>query len=475
MNTSPFGVAWFFVYGYYGAPAAVYMPKLAEIGAQFTKVYLFWQQIEPEKGRFDWTAVDAFASQLPAPECGLISLWSSSLWAVQRPSPLLPPSPANDLDEYYRFVHAVVKRCRGRVRYWQNDCEPNNPVFWSGTKEEFAAQLRVFYRAVKDAGPDAVVIAGGYDGMFVAPDMIPLPGQHTAPFPQQEAGLAFFDYIIKEASAAFDIFDLRLYGDPYSIVPRIDHMRRRMQALGCDKPIICTEYGGPNIFEFAANRQYRTLVQQWSQAAASGNIAAVKDQVEALYRNTAQLAPETQMFMQDCAPELEAKYHRLQSRSLVMRNLFALSAGVQRTLYWDLLAMPGSRDDLMNFMYGKIGLVRCNETGLTDLTPTGEAFARFTSSLAGVRGVRRIPLPDRPSIFLFAADCGERGAVHIVWERRDAFHGEDAPAVPVAFPWTAASANAMDALGAHVPARVADGQVNLDVSLTPIYVAEALR
>src|SRR5262245_58247024 len=45
----------------------------------FTKIYLTWNQIEPQKDKYDWSAVDAFMNQLNAPEEGLISLFSSSL------------------------------------------------------------------------------------------------------------------------------------------------------------------------------------------------------------------------------------------------------------------------------------------------------------------------------------------------------------------------------------------------------------
>ncbi len=57
------------------------------------------------------------------------------------------------------------------------------------------------------------------------------------------------------------------------------------------------------------------------------------------------LAPQTQMFMAGCPAELDAKYHRIQARSIVMRNIFALSAGVQKTLYWYLPAYSPSGGD----------------------------------------------------------------------------------------------------------------------------------
>ena len=201
--------------------------------------------------------------QLNSPEEGLISLFSTSQWATVRPATLLPPSPAKNPDDYYHFVYNVVKHCKGRVRYWQNDAEPNSPLYWSGTKEEFVAELKIFYKAVKDADPAAVVVVGGYDGMFGP------PGTHQ--FPNQQVGLDFFDYVLKEGREAFDVFDLRLYGDPYTIVPRVDFMRQKMLALGYDKPIICTEYGGPNLFEFPENRKYISLLTSGIQSLTQAN------------------------------------------------------------------------------------------------------------------------------------------------------------------------------------------------------------
>ena len=137
------GIGWGFLYGYLGVKPEQYLPQMRELGADFTKVYLFWNQIEPRKGQYDWTAVDAFVDQLNSPEEGLIALFSSSQWATRQSAAMLPPSPAKNPDDYYRFVHDLVAHYKGRVRYWQNDCEPSNPIYWLGTKEEFTAQLGV--------------------------------------------------------------------------------------------------------------------------------------------------------------------------------------------------------------------------------------------------------------------------------------------------------------------------------------------
>ena len=474
---SPFGISWFFIYGYLGVPAANYTPQLKELGAGFTKVYLFWQQIEPEKGQFDWTAVDAFVGQLESPENGLIALFSASRWATEKPSAMLPPSAAKNLDDYYHFVFEVVSHCRGRVRYWQNDSEPNNPVYWAGTKEQFAAQTKVFFKAVKDADPKALVVLGGYDGLFTPPDLPPAPGRRTTPLPNQQRGLDFFDYILKECTGFFDLFDLRLYADPFTIAPRVEYLRQRMRAQGQERPIICTEYGGPGLFEFPENRKYVSLVSTWTQAVTTTDdkglpsSAALKiNRIEQLYTEMSSLLPQMQMFMQGCAPELDAKYQRIQSRGLVMRNLFALSSGVQKMVYWELPVVPGKRDDLMNLMYGKIGLLGLEDGVLKKRTVTADAFARMTQSLAGVRAVTRVQLPEQPALFLFRVDRGAAGETFVAWEERDLFSGEDSPAVVHQLPWTARGAKAIDVFGKEIQVSLIDGRLHVPLSVDPIYI-----
>ena len=369
----------------------------------------------------------------------------------------------------------MVQRYRGRVRFWQNDCEPTNPVFWAGTAEEYVAQLRVFSSAVREADPDAVVVLGGHDGLFRPPELGPGRG-----FPQQDEGLAFFDHVVANARDAFDLFDLRLYADPYTIVPRVEHMRRRLAALGAEQPIVCTEYGGPGLFEFAENRAHVSLMSTWSAATTTTDAAGAPtsdttsaQRIAALYDQMAMLPPQTQMFMQGCAPELEEKLRRLQSRDLVQRNLLALSAGVPWTMYWELAAAPGPRDDLMTLMFGKVGLLGPSDDGLCVVSPVAETFARMTSTLGDVSEVARIELVDRPEVFLFRVERRDAATMHVAWERRDPFTGEDSPATQLRIPWDAEvqAVRATDVFGSRVDARMEDGMLRIPLSLTPVYVS----
>jgi hypothetical protein len=466
---TPLGIAWGFLYGYSGTKAETFMPLVRGMGGGFTKVYLFWNQIEPQKDHFQWDALDAFTNQLKSPEEGLVSLFSTSTWAVQKPCTMLPPSPAKNPDDYYRFVHAVVTHAKGHVRYWQNDSEPNSPIYWAGTNQEFIAELKLFHKAVKDADPSAVVVAGGYDGLFNPPGTHPIPGQ--------EKGLEFFDNVMRDASDAFDVFDLRLYADPYTIPWRVDYIRARMKAFGYEKPIIATEYGGPGFYEFMPNIRYAPLVMKWLQAIAAGHANgdpaaadAGQNGVAELYRNLDQLPPQTQMFMQGCSPQLQAKFERIQARDLVMRNVLALSAGVQKTLYWSMHVDTPNRDDVMNLMYGKTAVMGYENGELKKRYPIGDVYQRMAKALAGVETVTRRDVPGRPAIFLFEVSRHRRAPVYVVWEKRDVFSGEDNPATPFDFEWTSHSAAATDATGQNIAVKVANGRLALDVSVTPVFI-----
>ncbi len=473
---SPFGIAWGYLYGHLGTKVYPYVPAVREHGAGLSRVILFWQQIEPQRGTFDWSALDTYVGELRSPDEGFVTLYAASTWATEIPAVLMPAAQAKNPEDYYRFVFETVKRYRGRVRYWGNDAEPTNPAFWAGTKEQFVAQLRIFHRAVKDADPDALVVLGGCDGLFVPPGLRTPAGEAVPPHPHQEVGLAFFDHVLREAGDSFDVFDLRLYLDPETIPPRVEYIRGRMRANGYEKPILGGEYGGPSFYEFPENLPYLDLVMKWSVTTDEHGVAQVDPKIgqaiAAMYEKIPTLAPQTQMFLRGCAPELEAKYRRIQSRTLVMQNLFALSAGIKRSLYWQYSPATNERDDIMGLMFSKFSLTE-NDGDSLKPTPTAAAYKRMVSVLNGVRTVTRVPVPDRPTILLLEIDRGPRGTALVVWERRDRFIGEDAPPIEFSWPTQWKRAHALDALGATTEVTISNGKLIVPVGVTPVYLTEA--
>lgn len=461
---TPIGVAWGFSYGH-GSLVETFMPTLREHGINMTKLYLFWQQIEPTRGEYNWAVVDAFLSQMQDDDKALIAVWSASTWATRISTVTLPPSPAKSLDEYYQFVYNLVRRCKGRIKYWQNDCEPNNPVYWNGSRDEFLTQLKVFYKAVKDADPGASVVVGGYDGLFNPPGMWE--------YPNQAEHLAFFDYVIKKGSSYFDVFDLRLYADPYTIPQRVAYFRNKLNQYGDGQPIICTEYNGPGFYAFPPNMDYISMAIQWQQSVSTLDTLAynsIKNPLVGLYDSISSLAPETQMFMMNCDEELDKKYYRLQSRDIVIRNTLALASGVLETFYWDLWHDTNDPYNLMTLMYGKNKLMDYENDVLSKKYLHFDVLSRLALKLGEIEDMRQIIVQDKPSIFLFRVDRVGEQPLYIVWERRDDFYGEDKPPVHVLLPIKTKGATAVDLFGSKVQFNSLMSETEMEISANPVFI-----
>lgn len=148
-------------YGMFGAPDS-FVPEMRKLGGTLVRVYVYWGQIEPEPGRYDWTVVDAILGQLDPADEVWVTVCSSSPWATRHPTGFLPSSPAHDPRQYERFIGDLVTRCRGCVHYWQCNNEPSNTgLLWAGTAPEYVDQLTAFHRGVRGADPEAKVVLGG--------------------------------------------------------------------------------------------------------------------------------------------------------------------------------------------------------------------------------------------------------------------------------------------------------------------------
>jgi hypothetical protein len=429
-------------YGLFGKPDR-FLPQLRELGAGLVRVYFNWSQVEPEPDRWSFDAVDAFLDQLDGSEEVWVTVCSSSRWATRQATDFLPPSPAKDLEAYRRFVDRLVRHCAGRVRYWQCDNEPCNVgLLWAGTAAEYVAQLKVMFRAVKDADPDALVVLGG------APFGLPES-------PPDSPDRQFFDVLLTDGRDAFDLFDLHLYGEASRIPADIETARGLMRAVGYEKPLVAGEYNAPwpNLYPEA--------------------VAAMQAAMASLYERMPSLPPQLQMFMRGCPPELEAKRHRINCREILMRNLLALASGVRRTICWNLAPeIPGYENHLsvMDLLFGKLALLDYEGTELSRRHPAADTFALVAGQLTDVDSVVRIEVPGRPSLYLFEVRRRGLGPLLVVWDQRDSFSGEDDPPVAFDWPWPEARAAAVDAFGQPQPAEVRDGRVHLEASITPLLV-----
>jgi hypothetical protein len=130
-----------------------------------------WLNIEPADDQWDFRRLDAFVAKAEARGVRDISLVLAGTpqWAAaqRRPTdaPWLGPgsaSPARDIAEWTEFVATVAERYRGRITSYEILNEPNDVVFWSGTRRQWAQHVRTAVAAIRQVDPEVTLVASGF-------------------------------------------------------------------------------------------------------------------------------------------------------------------------------------------------------------------------------------------------------------------------------------------------------------------------
>ncbi|MGZ3298445.1 MAG: hypothetical protein ACXU8O_05490 [Asticcacaulis sp.] len=405
---APMGAAWTAVYGLPPAKPDVFVPQARALGAHFTRLTLYWSQLEPAPGARRWDELDAYLAQLGPGDEAILTLASSSPWATQVPGWVFPSSPAKDPKAYAAFIRAVVEHSRGKIRYFQTDPEPNNPFYWAGGVDAFALQQKLFYQSVKAADPQAMVVLGGCDGLFDPTGKDPLP--------RQDATEAFYKALIEKTAGSYDLFDLRLYANVYTIPDRVAWVRHEMEAHGGLRPIIATEYDGPGFFEFHANRRYAAMLT---------GPGAGPEAVKSL-RQMSDLPADTRMFLPDASPELASRLFELASDDLVIRNLLAFSSGVQKTAFWDIWHQSDA-DTPNGLQYGQFRLLQRSASGDLVPGPMARPFSELASQLSDARSVERLEDPTQPDLYVVKIERAGGKPLFVAWLKPASVGAQPAP------------------------------------------------
>ncbi len=229
-----------------------------------------WSLIEPKPDQWDWTATDKIVAELGGRNLNVLGLLAYSVsWATSTTDDnstalsFYPPDP----DKYYTFVRTLVRRYKNVIHTWEVWNEPDNNIFWkpSPSPRDYAALLKVAYRAVKDADPTARVATGGVSG-------------NAVPFLEE--------VFASGASNSFDILAIHPYAVPLDpaqgqiqsrpeVHKILDVELAKYRALlsrhSLDKPVWVTEIGWPaNGWNLNPNLQADYLAQAYALMLSSG-------------------------------------------------------------------------------------------------------------------------------------------------------------------------------------------------------------
>ncbi|MEW6746570.1 MAG: beta-galactosidase [Planctomycetota bacterium] len=244
-----------------------------KLGITQVRVAVEWLTLEPERNRYDFTAMDSVLALATKHGIEVLEVlcynaaWNTAVAGNTKTRP-------RDLAAFGTFVEQMARRYRGKIRSWEVWNEPNADTFLSGPYAEHPDQrwrdyrdiLEVAYRALKRVDPDNVVVFGGI--------------AHTteAWWRDLEAyfaagALDFCDVLAIHPYAGGDPEDTRWY-------PRyIDEMLAVMARHGDARPVWITEVGYPT----AGHELAVTEAQQADYLPRAVRLALARPQVKKVF------------------------------------------------------------------------------------------------------------------------------------------------------------------------------------------------
>jgi len=153
---SPFAIGSCHINNRSAADNARWIPQMAAIGLRFHRACATrWGTVEPEPAKWEWDALDKQMQYLEDQHIVFGGMFMGSpQWNTQDPKGALP---VNNIAGWRQYVSEVVKRCKGRIKYWEVWNEPPNGTGRDQTAADYAKIVAAAYDAAKAADPDCQV------------------------------------------------------------------------------------------------------------------------------------------------------------------------------------------------------------------------------------------------------------------------------------------------------------------------------
>lgn len=142
------------------------VPLAKEMGASWVRIYLPWEEIEPQPGEYHWEPYDAIVDRLIALELEPLALvYGPPAWAAPENC-----GPISDTVAFEGFLEVLLTRYGAEIDAWEFVNEPDGryPHPWGATAgcwgfhpEAYAEQLQLFYEEIKAVDARDLVVFGG--------------------------------------------------------------------------------------------------------------------------------------------------------------------------------------------------------------------------------------------------------------------------------------------------------------------------
>ncbi|MBI2906383.1 MAG: hypothetical protein HYX92_01865 [Chloroflexi bacterium] len=134
--------------------------------ADWAKVQVRWQDVEPQRGRINWEYIDSIVNTAQAHGARLLlSIVTAPNWSRPADADFNFPGPPANPQDYADFVGAIASRHPRKVQAYEIWNEENVNYEWGGPGRLNATQylelLKAAYQRIKAIDPETVVLSGG--------------------------------------------------------------------------------------------------------------------------------------------------------------------------------------------------------------------------------------------------------------------------------------------------------------------------
>jgi hypothetical protein len=288
-------------------------PALAKkAGISWTRIAVYWNQVEPQKGTYQWKKLDQDIRQILASGINvMVTIRSYSRWAYKgkksggvfnkkrsgKHKTSAFPDPEN-MTQYKNFVKDLVERYDGDddfgkdppdkelknlvtknpIKYWQIENEPGScdvnqgSSFWNGTAKELTELFMIASDSIKQADPQAKIVLSG----FTAKTFINCNGVYPD----------FILKILKEKGYNFDVFDIHNYRNVDTITKQVSGVKNLLRKYGFTKTRIWMTESDANMKYFRLSMTEEQYDRYRSKEIIKKHVTAFCEGVEKVFQWT---------------------------------------------------------------------------------------------------------------------------------------------------------------------------------------------
>jgi hypothetical protein len=157
------------------------LQKASELGVKWIRLDTHWEQIEKEKGVYDWQETDkVFESVLRYGITPFVTIGNGNRIysgtgkyddpkeaAIYGESPAPPVGSPEEMEAWLNYVEKMIDRYKGKIFYWEIWNEPNHQSFWGAIPngKDYGRLVKVTAEKIRSIQPDAKIIAGATAGI----------------------------------------------------------------------------------------------------------------------------------------------------------------------------------------------------------------------------------------------------------------------------------------------------------------------